>query len=184
MQKKYLWILLPLIILLGVVFYWGGKIVEHHKGKTFLQGMIVLQATKTINDKELRIQPGTAVKLALTVQNKGKNPSKAGEVFIRYAFAKPLDKQPNSTLFQTEKAPLPSIAPGESITIDFKTEHRWPSLLDFVRDDWLMREYQAFVQTDKGEKMIGALAINVSAYYYPGFKNSFEAEVPSENDND
>lgn len=143
-----------------------------------LQGEIVLEPTRPL-EEPTKIQPGTPVKLKLIVENKGQKPSAEGEVLIQFGFAKPLDNQPQSITFATEKVKLPSIEPGKKATITFATEHTWPTLFDFVRFDWSLREYKAMAIIEDEEKMIGTLAITVSAYYYPGVKKEFPSEFPA-----
>ncbi len=142
-----------------------------------LQGAISVQPqpqpTQYQTDK---IQPGHSVKLFIVVENIGNAASPPDQIYIRYAFAKPLDKNPNSVLFETEKIDLPVIQPGSSIEIVFDAEHKWPSLPDFIRNDWGMREYQALVDG----KMIGTLAITFSSYYYPGIRKEIPQAIVGE----
>lgn len=143
---------------------------------SILQGSIHLLPVKDQADK---IQPGTAVKLIVTVENKGIQESPPGELYIRYAFAHPLEQEKTSVIFETERKPLPSIEPGKKVDIAFDTSHQIPSLLDFVRYDWSLREYQAIAVINQKESMLGSLAITFSAYYYPGIKKEFPVKVPS-----
>lgn len=148
--------------------------------QTILQGAIHVEPSKPLaNDQSEKIQPGTPVKLAVTVENRGQQPSSAGQLFLRYAFAKPLHNEATSVIFETEKQPLPAIAPGQKIEIDFDSPHQLPSLLDFVRDDWSLREYQAVAVFGHEEKVIGTLAITFSAYYYPGIHKELSVKVPA-----
>lgn len=137
--------------------------------QAILQGSIFVhpQSQTALSDK---IQPGQSVKLSVIVENQGEIASPPSQIFIRYAFAKPLDKEPDSVLFETEKIALPIIQPGSSVEIAFDALHKWPALPDFIRHDWGMREYQALVDG----KTIGSLAITFSAYYYPGIRK----EIP------
>lgn len=143
-----------------------------------LQGSIQIQPTKILpNGQVEQIQPGTPVKIAVTVENKGELASSAGELFVRYAYAHPLEKETTSMIFETEKKELPTIEPGKKIEITFNTPHQIPLLLDFVRDDWSMREYQATALINQKEYLLGTLAITFSAYYYPGMKKEFPTEI-------
>ena len=147
--------------------------------EAILQGAIQMQPVKSApnDDQAIKIQPGTAVKLSVLVQNKGLQPSPKGEIFLRYAFARPLHNEEASLIFETEEVPLPAIDPGKSIELNFSAPHRLPSLLDFVRDDWSMREYQAIAVFGKEEKMIATLAVTFSAYYYPGIRKEFPTKI-------
>ena len=144
---------------------------------SILQGKISVEAVKG-TDRTNKIQPGSSVKLLLRIDNEGPEPNKPGYATIRYAFSKPLHNQPNSIIFQTEKIKVPSIEPGKSINIAFTKTHQWPSLIDFIRYDWSMREYQAILDIEDNEKIVGTLAITFSAYYYPGITEEYSIEVP------
>jgi hypothetical protein len=149
--------------------------------EAILQGAIQIQPVQSIGDDQAhKIQPGTPVKLSVLIQNKGLQPSPKGEIYLRYAFAKPLHNEETSLIFETEKVSLPSIDPGKSIELKFDATHRLPSLLDFVRDDWTMREYQAIAVFGKEEKMLATLAITFSAYYYPGIRKEFPTKILGE----
>jgi hypothetical protein len=128
-----------------------------------------------------RIQPGTPVKLSASIKNSGDVPSAAGKVFLRFAFPKPLDKESSSVVFETDPETLPSIQPGETITINFKKSHQWPSLFDYIRNDWAMREYEAIVEINRKEYLTGTRAISFSAYYYEGQEEHKPVRVSSAN---
>ncbi|MBA3721285.1 MAG: hypothetical protein H0W88_02670 [Parachlamydiaceae bacterium] len=168
-----IWLTLLLIMGAKIESAQNGEIPT---GSTVLQGSIFLQSEKS--EEENKVQPGKEVKLKLIIENKGKIANSSGKVFIRFGYAAPLDTQPNSVLFQTEQVDLPSIEPGKKVEIDFTKSHQWPSVLDFVKYDWLMREYQVVVVIDKKEKVIGSLAVTFSAYYYPGIRKELQVAVP------
>ena len=141
-----------------------------------LQGQILVEPLPSLLPHPAnQIQPGSAVKVKLVVENKGNKASPAGEAYARYAFPAPLDKEPNSELFTTEKVALPSIPAGEKVEVVFTTPHYWPAVTDFVREDWAMREYQAFASVNGKELPIGTLAIAYSTHYYPGLCQSISA---------
>lgn len=169
-------------LVFGVVAWAGivyGQSVTSNVHQAVLLGSINITPEKPLSQDQLpKVQPGTNVKLGVAVENKGQTESPSGKIYIRYAFAKPLENEQKSVIFQTETLDLPSIEPGKTVNIDFKTPHQWPSLLDYVRHDWLMREYQAIAVFDHTEKMIGSLAITFSAYYYPGIKKEFPTIIP------
>lgn len=137
----------------------------------------VASAKDTEADK---IIPGTSIKLKAKVVNNGKVASAPGTVFIRFALPPPLDIQKNSVMFQTEKVTLPSIPPGQTETLTFTSGHTWPTLYDFIRDDWSLRQYQAVVNIKDKEAVIGTLAITFSAYYYEGPNRQLPTEVPAQ----
>lgn len=59
-----------------------------------LQGFIHIQPVKAVpNDQTGKIQPGTPVKVIVTVENKGQQVSSEGQLYVRYAFAHPLDQE-------------------------------------------------------------------------------------------
>lgn len=144
-----------------------------------LEGTISIHPTRPLEEPS-QVQPGSAVKLRIKVENLGKAASAPGQVYIRYAFSKPLHNEPSSVLFETEKALLPSIEPGKSVEITFQTLHQLPSILDYIRNDWAMREYQGIIKIDDSEKMISSLILTISAYYYPGIHKEYPQDVPAE----
>ncbi len=141
------------------------------KQQAVLQAAILVQPTAQPTQFQTdKIQPGHSVKISLVAENIGNSSSPAGKIFVRFALAKPLDNEPNSVVFETETVDLPSIQPGHSIELAFEKTHQWPSLPDFIKDDWGMREYQAVVDLENHKEAIGSLAITFSAYYYPGVR--------------
>jgi hypothetical protein len=112
-----------------------------------------------------RIMPGSIVKVGAIVKNTGDKESKPEQIYIRYAFADPLHKEPNSVLFETEKENLPAILPDHTTVITFSKTHTWPSVFDYLREDWNMREYQVVAIVDGKESVIGHSTIAVSATY-------------------
>lgn len=130
-----------------------------------------------IHSKRDHIQPGARVQLLATVKNVGSAPNESGTVKVLFSFPEPLDKEENSILFETEERQLPSISPGQEISIAFEKTHQWPTLFGFIRDDWAMREYQA-VSEIKGQKQrLGYLTVAFSAYYYEGARMEKPVEV-------
>lgn len=165
--------ILTLLIFLGL----GGITYAQLNSKTdsaILQAVIHVQPLQPISTHDLKkIQPGTPVKIEVVVENKGEQVSPAGFLFVRYALAKPLQNEIGSIIFSTEKQELPPINSGEQVKIVFATPHETVALLDFVRDDWSLREYQAVAEIQKKDKVIGSLPITFSAYYYPGIAKQF-----------
>lgn len=173
---------LSLITLLLLARIGYGQIQPTEHKNSILQGSIEFSpAQANAKDEAGKIQPGTAIKLIVTIKNKGQQANPAGQLYVRYAFAHPLEKEKESLIFETEKKPLPSIEPGNKIQITFDAPHQIPSLLDFIRDDWSLREYQAMAVIEKKEYMIGTLALTFSAHYYPGMKKELPATVTIEN---
>ncbi len=175
------WILRPAIyIILGLLLFARigyGQIQT--ADQVILQGSIQIESIKQIQgDQTNKIQPGTPVKLSVTIENNGQQTSPPGQLYVRYAFAHPLEHEATSVIFQTEKKTLPPIEPGKTIHMTFDTSHQIPSVLDFVRYDWSIREYQALAVINQEEHMIGTLAITFSAYYYPGTQKEFPTKIP------
>lgn len=131
------------------------------------------------NEGEERIQPGRDVKLSAQIRNGGDVPSAPGTFFIRFAYPKPLDKDPGSVAFQTEEHSLPSLIPGETLTIRFDKPHTWPSLFDYIRKDWAMRQYEAIASIKGKEYLTGSRPVSFSAYYYAGQPEKKRARVLS-----
>lgn len=166
------------LLLLARIGYGQSQIPN---SQAILQGLIHAEAVQPV-EKEAshKVQPGTPAKLSVVVENRGSQASPKGEIYLRYAFVKPLESEKGSVIFHTEKLPLPAIEPGKSLALAFTTPHAWPSLADFVRDDWSMREYQAVAVFGKEELVIGSLAVTFSAYYYPGIRKEIPTHIPME----
>lgn len=172
-----LWKHLAVFTLFFCLFCRGGY-CQSNEGEAILLGAILVQPVSQPTQYQTeKIQPGHSVKIAVLVENKGSSPNPPGKISVRYAFAKPLDKDPRSVIFETEKLELPVIEPGSSLEIPFSHTHQWPSLADFIRNDWSLREYQALIDVDQNEKMIGSLAITFSAYYYPGIRKEIPVKL-------
>jgi hypothetical protein len=176
---RVLFVVVLSLLLLARIGYGQPQAVEIKQA--VLQGSIHIQPVQPQPDDQTgKIQPGTPVKVVVTVENKGPQASPEGQLYVRYAFAKPLDHETTSIIFETEKKPLPSIEPGKQVNIAFDSPHQSPSLLDFVRYDWSMREYQALAVVNQEDHLIGTLAMTFSAYYYPGIKKELPAKIPVE----
>jgi len=136
-----------------------------------------LEAQIYIKSEGGRIQPGTPVTLCASVKNLGKQPSAQGTIQLQFAYPKPIDTQAKSLIFETEKAELPSIEPGKDLVITFKTPHQLPSLFDFIRNDWGMRQYHALITIGDKVQLAGTRGITFSAYYYEGPSHEIPVEV-------
>jgi hypothetical protein len=168
--------ILVVLLLLARIGYSQNQV--EHRTEAILQGSIHIQASKPVDpNSSQKVQPGTTVQLSVIVDNKGTQISPQGEIYLKYGFAKPLDNEIQSLIFQTEKLPLPTIEPGKNVTVSFTTPHQWPSILDFIRNDWSLREYQAIAIIDGEEHVIGSLAVTFSAYYYPGMRKEFPIKI-------
>lgn len=169
---------LTILVLLLIVRIGYGQTQLADQKNILLQASIELYPSQTIPGNETgKIQPGTQVKVMVTVKNKGQQKNPAGQLYVRYAFAHPLENEKGSMIFETEKKPLPPIEPGNKAEIKFDGLHQIPSLLDFIRDDWSLREYQAIAIIDKEEYMLGTLAVTFSAHYYPGMKKELPTTI-------
>lgn len=150
------------------------------KENSILQGSIHIQSATTIpGNRTDKIQPGTPIKINVNIENEGQKASPLGQIYVRYAYTHPLDHEKSSVIFETEKKPLLSIEPGQHIEITFDTLHQTPSLNDFIRYDWPMREYQVIAIINQEECLLGSLALTFSAYYYPGIKKEFPTKMSS-----
>lgn len=176
-MSKYISFIILSLLFLARIGYGQPQVAEVKQ--VILQGSIHMQPVKTLpDDPTNKIQPGTPVKLVVTVENSGSEASSSGQLYIRYGFAHPLEKEKASAIFETEKKELPAIKPGQKVDIAFDNPHHTPSLLDFVRDDWSIREYQAVAVINREEHVLGTLAITFSAHYYPGIKKEFPTKIP------
>ncbi len=149
--------------------------------KALLQARLHVISNNAHEIKTAKIQPGSKVKLQAEIKNIGNRPNAPGNVFIRFVLSEPLEDLLESRLFQTETLALPIIFPGQVIVLEFTKEHQWPSLHDFIKQNWSMRHYQAVVtfSGEKQEKILGHLPIFFSAHYYEGISYQSPQEVPS-----
>ncbi len=127
------------------------------------------------------IQPGKEITITATITNKGTEKNKTGHFYVRFAYPTPLAANPKSELFITEKILLPPINPGKEATIQFKTIQMTPSLFDFVRNDYAMRQYQAIAVIEDKQYLIGTATLTFSAQYYPGLPQEIPTAVPVSN---
>ncbi len=169
---------LTLVALLMLAHLVYGQTPSADQKNIILQSPIEIFPVQPISgDDTGKIQPGTPVKITITVKNKGQETNPAGQIYVRYAFAHPLEKEKGSIIFETEKKPLPPIEPGNKVEMAFNTPHQIPSLLDFIRDDWSLREYQALAVINGEEYTIGTLAMTFSTHYYPGIKKELPTTI-------
>jgi len=125
------------------------------------------------------IQPGSPIIVSVKITNSGVDYNEQGYFFVRFTYPNPLARQAKSELFITEKVSLPKIAPGKEAFIAFATTQQSPSLFDFIRQDYGMRQYQAVAVIDNKEFLIGNATITFSAYYYAGPHHELPTEVPA-----
>lgn len=139
----------------------------------------VLQAKLALTPN--KILPGSSIDIKAIVKNSGKVPSRPAKLQVRYALPKPLQKNPKSILFETEIVNLPKIEPGQEHSITFETQHLIPTVGDYIKYDWPMRQYQVVLldgEKDEKEYILGTLAISISAYYYEGPAKSVRVPIP------
>ncbi len=137
------------------------------------------QRNTVLADSLGKIHPGSQMKLIAVVKNSGTELNQPGTLYLRFNFPEPLTNQPNSVLIKTEPVKVPSITPGQEVALTFITSQNWPSLFDFIRHDWGMRQYEAVLVLDDKEYIIGTLPILFSAYYYEGPGKEIPAQIPA-----
>lgn len=165
-------LLLLAFLLLARIGY--GVMQNNGSGHAMLHGNVYVQSLNPLQeDQSNKIQPGTPVSIKVVIENKGTVANPPGKIFIRYAFAKPLHQNESSNLFVSELKDLPAIEPGKEVEISFATPHQTPSVSDFIRNDWALRDYQAVVKINNEEQVIGTVAMTFSAYYYPGVSKQY-----------
>lgn len=148
------------------------------KDGAFLEAKIEFIPTQPVKGSEI-IQPGTPIIISAELTNSGNKSSEIGYFYVRFSYPNPLASQPKSQLFATEKILLPSIPPGKKAITEFKTTHKTPSLYDYIRQDYGMRQYQAIAVIDSKEYVIGNASLTFSAYYYAGPNHEVPTQVPS-----
>ena len=161
-------ILLVLFLISNISLYAGA----------ILEAKIELLANNADNKS---IQPGKEIIITANITNKGTEKNKPGHFYVRFAYPTPLAAKPNSELYISEKILLPPISPGKEATIQFKTTQMTPSLFDFVRNDYAMRQYQAIVVIEDKQYLIGTATLTFSAQYYPGLPHEIPTSVPVSN---
>jgi|GEM_PF-6744149 len=161
-------ILLTLFLISNINLYAGA----------ILDAKIELLANNADNKS---IQPGKEIIISATLSNKGTEKNKPGHFYVRFAYPDPLAANPKSELFITEKILLPPLNPGKEATIQFKTIQMTPSLFDFVRNDYAMRQYQAIAVIEDKQYLIGTATLTFSAQYYPGLPQEIPTTVPVSN---
>jgi hypothetical protein len=149
------------------------------ENKAMLKARLHIVPSNAYEMKTAKIQPGSSVKIQAEVKNIGTVPNAPGKIFVRFSLTQPMEDLLESRTFQTETLALPTIYPGQVIMIEFEKQHQWPSLTDFIKQNWNMRHYQAVIKIDEEnqEKIIGYLPIFFSAYYYEGLSHETPAEV-------
>ncbi|KIC76921.1 hypothetical protein DB41_DS00020 [Neochlamydia sp. TUME1] len=168
-----------LLFILYSLFIQSGMYAEAPRPKAILQAHLHAASTNPSDIKTMKIHPGSTVTLQAEIKNVGNLPSAPGKVYIRFVLIEPLEDLLQSRTFHTESILLPSLYPGQVTVVKFMKEHQWPSLQDFIKQNWNMRHYQAVVKIDgeKEEKVIGYLPIFFSAYYYEGHHREVPREV-------
>lgn len=144
-----------------------------------LETTIHVKALDSSQKNPAHIQPGSSVKLSVVVRNRGDVPSAPGKIFLRYALPKSLEGNKNGIIFETDTEGLPSMPPGAALTLNFKKVHQWPSIFEYIRRDWALREYQAVVDILGSEYITGTRAISFSAFYYEGHQGKKPVKVSS-----
>jgi len=175
-MKKLLMMICCLITLKPLLY--GETKDEVTTNGAYLEAKIEFIPTERVKGSEV-IQPGSPIIISAQLKNSGTQNSQEGYFYVRFTYPKPLQNQPKSQLYVTERVTLPSIAPGKLATIEFKTTQQTPSLYDFIRQDYGMRQYQAIVVIDNKEYIIGNAALTFSAYYYAGPTHEMPTKVPS-----
>lgn len=138
------------------------------RAEALLQTSIGINPIRNPHSTKDHVQPGTTIQLQTVIKNIGTEPSAPGDCRIQFAFPEALNQHENSVIFHTEELKLPMLKPGEEIELTFQTLHRWPSLFDFIREDWAMREYQAIATINRQKRLLSTLTVTFSAYYYEG----------------
>jgi hypothetical protein len=169
---KKLFVFLSCLIALNV------NLIAENGEKAVLQAEVeLLPATPTDKHAPV-IQPGSQILVSTQIKNTGTKANEKGYFFVRFVYPTPLAGKANNELFQTEKVMLPSIQPGKVASITFKTPQQSPSVFDFIREDFGMRQYQAVIVIDNKEYIIGNAALTFSAYYYSTPAHEIPLEVP------
>jgi hypothetical protein len=149
--------------------------------KAVLKARLHVVSTNPQEVKTAKINPGSTINLEAEIKNIGNQPSAPGTIQIRFVMMKPLEDLLENRTYRTESLPLPVIYPGHVAVIKFTKSHQWPTIHDFVKQNWNMRHYEAVIRIEgeKEDKVIGYLPIFFSAHYYEGLSHEAPAEVQS-----
>jgi len=145
-----------------------------------LEAIVNILPSKPMEANPKVIQPGTDVQIQVTVKNIGDIPSAAGTLFARFRLPEGFKQKVNDIVYNSEYVNVPSIAPGKTLELTFKSKHLTPSLLEFVRADWGMRQYQAVIRIEGQDYVIGHGSLTFSCYYYPTTPQEEPTSVPFE----
>lgn len=180
-KKKTGYWIIAIVVALGIIAFSGYELpILISKGsKAILEGEIKFISDKNLSENDEKIPAGSPVTLLAKIKNKGTLPNAPGEIFIRFSFSKPMDEHVKSVIFETEKMPLDILQPNQQVELTFKNTHQWPSLADFIKNDWPMREYQLVALIGQQEFVIGTKYIAFSAYYYGGASLEIDVTVPA-----
>jgi len=143
-----------------------------------LEAIVNILPSKPIEANPHVIQPGTDVQIQVIVKNTGDAPSAPGSLFARFRLPENFKKTVNDVVYNSEHITIPSIDPGKTLEITFRAEHLTPSLLEFVRADWGMRQYQAVLRIDGQDYVLGHGSLTFSCYYYPTTPQEEPTSVP------
>lgn len=134
--------------------------------KSLLKAEISLAQSETA-DKQMKFQPVFPVIINVSVKNESASTSDPATIIVRYAYPQPYQSYFDSSIFETEAIEIPILRSGEERSFEFQKKHTLPTITDFVRQNWPMRQYQAVVSEGEKEQIIGTLTLTYSAYYYP-----------------
>lgn len=168
-------------LLLALLSFQAIGLTVEKKSSAVLQASLHIVPSSAIEIKTAKIQPGSEVSLQVEVKNIGSKPSAPGTLYVRFVLMEPMEDLLESRLFKTEVLPVPKIYPGQVVVLKFATTHQWPSIIDYIKQNWNMRHYQAIFKqkNDKNECVLGNLPIFISAYYYEGLRQDSPKEVLS-----
>lgn len=127
-----------------------------------------------------RLQPGKKAILKLLIKNIGGKTSAIGRTLVRFTFPKILNAAEKKGSFETEPEALPPLNPGQEMEIVFKAQQQLPDLIEFLKNDWPMRIYEAVFKIGEEEFIIGTGTITYSAHYYAGPNKALPSSVPED----
>lgn len=170
---------LTLVLIFFGIFLTAVEVMRSSLTGAQLQGKVKISIIVPDSEDPQKIQPGSPIRLSATIKNVGDHANAPGEVFIRFALQKSLDHQVDKITFETEKRTLPSIKPGSTIIMEYDKVHKWPTLFDYIRDNWSLHEYEVVSVINDKTEILGRATISVSAHYYEGPTE----EIPMKVDN-
>lgn len=131
-------------------------------------------------DKALpQVPPNTQMRLSALVRNVGGAANAPGRIQLEFSLKDAAKvRGALKSIFQTEAQRLPSITPGQSERLTFARLHLWPSIEEFVEQEWGQRRYKAVVTIRGVQAVTGLAGIDYEARFIDGVREQQAQPFP------